>query len=130
MKCAGGTSTRGLPMPAMRSVRVADPAAPGDVVVEPRVAVDEDVDAGAVLRRHVAGKAVEVLLAIGELRKAVRQRCAAQIGGVPGRPRQRAGGGGEQGLALGGGEHRDALRGCLRAGAGFIAAMIDPAAPV
>jgi hypothetical protein len=84
---------------------VAHPAAAGDVVVEPGIAVDENVDAGPVLGRDVAGEAIEVLLAVGRLREPVGQRQAAQVGGVPARPRQRPGRGGEQGLALGRGEH-------------------------
>ena len=44
---------------------IAFPGAPGDVIVEPCVAIDENVYAGAMLGRHVAGQAVEMLLAIG-----------------------------------------------------------------
>ena len=84
---------------------VAHPGAAGDVVVEPGVAVHHDVDAGAVLRRHVAGETIEMLFAVGEAGEALRERNAAQIFGVPARPRQCAGGGGEQRLVLGGGEH-------------------------
>jgi len=43
---------------------VADPAPSSDVVVEPGVAVDENIDPGPVLGRDVAGKAVEMLFAI------------------------------------------------------------------
>ena len=85
---------------------VAHPASSGDVVVEPRVAVDENIDAGAVLGRDMAGEAVEMLLAVGLLREALRQRHAAQVRGVPARPGQGAGRGGEQRLVFGGGEHR------------------------
>jgi hypothetical protein len=86
--------------------RVAHPAAASHVVVEPRIAVNEDVDAGTVLARDVASEAIEMLLAIRLLRESLRQRHAAQVCGVPAGPRQRAGGGRQQRLAFGGGEHR------------------------
>jgi hypothetical protein len=47
---------------------VAHPAAAGDVVVETRVAVDQNVDAGAVLGDDVASETIEMLLAVGGLR--------------------------------------------------------------
>ena len=81
------------------------PTPAGDVVVEPGVAVHENVDAGAVLGRHVAGEAVEMLFPVGQPREALRQRNAAQILGVPAWAGQSPGGGGEQGLALADGQH-------------------------
>src|SRR5262249_48108013 len=88
---------------------VTHPAAAGDVVVETRVAVDENIDAGAVLRRDVAGEAIEMLLAVSGLGQTMGERHAAQIGVIPTRPRQRPGRGGEQGLALGRREHAAAI---------------------
>ena len=73
MKPAGGTSTRGAPMPAIALGDVAHPGAAGDVVIEPGVAIDEDVDACAVLGGDVAGETIKMLLAIGEARKALRR---------------------------------------------------------
>src|SRR5262249_56294510 len=62
---------------------VAYPRAPGDVVVKTRVTVDKDVDASAMLSRHVTREAIEMLFAIGEARKALRQGKSAQILGEP-----------------------------------------------
>ena len=109
MKPAGGTSTRGAADAGDALGDVAHPGASGDVVVEPGVAVHHDVDAGAMLRRHVAGQTVEMLFAVGEAGEALRERNAAQVFGVPARPRQRAGGGGEKRLVLCGGEHPNFL---------------------
>ena len=66
---------------------VAHPTAASDVVVETRVAVDENVDAGAMLGGDVAGETIEMLLAVGGLRQTMRERRAAQVGRVPARPR-------------------------------------------
>src|SRR5262249_1331013 len=84
---------------------VTHPAAAGDVVVETGVAVDENIDAGAVLSGDVAGETIEMLLAVSGLGQTMGERYAAQIGVIPTRPRQRPGRGGEQGLALGRREH-------------------------
>ena len=89
---------------------VADPASSGDVVVEPRIAVDHDVDPGAVLSGDVAGETVEMLLAVGALRKPVRERHPAQVLGVPTRPGQCPGRRRQQDLVPGGGEHRFQMR--------------------
>ena len=66
MKPAGGTSTRDVPMAA---IRVTYPRAAGDVVVKACVAVDEDVDPRRILGRNVAGETIEMLLAVGVARK-------------------------------------------------------------
>jgi hypothetical protein len=52
------------------------------------------------LGSHVAGKAIEVLLAVGETGKTLRQRNAAQIFGVPVGPGQGPGGGRQESLVL------------------------------
>src|SRR5262249_14423924 len=62
---------------------IAHPPAAGDVIIEPRVAVDEDVDARAMLGRDMTGEAIEMLFAIGKTRKSVRKRNAAEVLGVP-----------------------------------------------
>ena len=61
--------------------RVAHPASPGDVVVEPGVAVDENVDPGAVLGGDVAGEAVEMLFAVGRAARSLAT--AAGRAGLP-----------------------------------------------
>src|SRR5262249_15373605 len=88
---------------------VAHPAAASNVVVETRVAVDENVDAGAVLSGDVAGETIKMLLAISGLGQTMGERHAAQIGAIPTRTRQRPGRGGEQGVALGRREHAAAI---------------------
>ena len=84
---------------------VTDPGTAGHVVVKACVAVDEDVDAGTVLGGHVAREAVEVLLAIGETGKSLRQGNAAQVFGVPAWAGQRPRGGREKSLAFCYGKH-------------------------
>src|SRR5262249_51351119 len=79
---------------------IAHPRAPSDVVVKPRIAVDEDVDAGAMLSRHVTREAIEMLLAIGEAGKTLREGNAAQILGVPARAGQRPRGRSEKSFAF------------------------------
>ena len=56
---------------------VAHPAAAGDVIVETRVTVDENVNAGAVLGDDVASETIEMLFSIGVLRQTVGERHAA-----------------------------------------------------
>jgi hypothetical protein len=63
-----------------------------------------------VLVGDMAGEAVEVLLAVAELREALRQRQAAQVGGVPAWPRQGAGRGGQQRFVFCRREHVRPLR--------------------
>src|SRR5262245_38519880 len=66
---------------------VAHQTAASNVVVEARVAVDENIDARAMLGGDVAGETIEMLLTIGRLRQTMGERHAAQVGRVPARPR-------------------------------------------
>ncbi|MGA7099138.1 MAG: hypothetical protein WB019_02580, partial [Pseudolabrys sp.] len=62
---------------------VTHPSAAGDVVVEPRVTIHEYVDARAMLCCDMARETIEVLFAISEAGKTLRQRYTTEVLGVP-----------------------------------------------
>src|SRR5262249_45145304 len=85
--------------------RVAHPAAPGDIVVEPCVAIDHDVDPSPALGRYVAGETIKMLLAVGALSEPLGERHSTSMLRVPARPGQGPGRRCEESPVLCGGEH-------------------------
>ena len=84
---------------------VTHPATAGDVIIEPRVAINKDVDTSPVLGCHMAGETIEMLLAIGEAGKSVGERNAAEILRVPAWTGERPGRRGEKSPAFCGCKH-------------------------
>ena len=71
--------------------RIAGPALPADVVVEPAVTVSHDVEPGKLLVAQIAGQRVDVLLAVAAADHRIEEHAGAEILRVPARPRQRTG---------------------------------------
>ena len=69
--------------------RIALPAHAPDFLVEVRIAVGADVEAGDLLRAQMHRDRVFVLLAVAGIDHGFEKAPGAEHGGVPGRPRQR-----------------------------------------
>src|SRR5664279_6408698 len=85
--------------------RIGGPALAADVVIEPAVAVGDDVETGEFLVAQIASQRIFVLLAKAPRHHRLEEMPRAEIFRVPARPWQRAGDGGRQNDVLGGAVH-------------------------
>ena len=94
--------------------RIRGPALAADVVIEVRVAVGDDIEAGHLLIAQIAGHRVFVLLAESPADHRFEKMPGAEILRVPARPRQRAGNRRRQHDVLGATVHGERLPDFLR----------------